>query len=89
MPEYQISAIRPATEDADRRIDALRIEGTLWPIDKVIEWIRSGTHRFWVKVGDRRVRVVVGRHWTSGHYFLTTEGEGFPPTILLAMRHAY
>lgn len=89
MPDYQISAIRRDSHDADRRIDALRIEGTLWPTDKVIEWIRSGTHSFWVKVGDRRIPVVVGRHWTSGRYFLTTEGDGFPPTVLLALRHAY
>lgn len=69
-------------------IDALRIEGTLWPIDKVIDWIRSGTHNFWVEVSGKRVRVITARRWVSGSWFLTTEGEGFPPNRLLALRHS-
>lgn len=89
MRDYQITAIRPDAQDADRRIDGLQIEGTVWPIDKVIGWIRSGTHSFWIKAGDQRVRVIVARHWFSGRYFLTTEGEGFPPNSLLALRHVY
>ncbi len=89
MREYQITAIRPDAQDVDRRIDGLQIEGTIWPIDKVIDWIRTGTHAFWVKSGAGKVRVIVARHWLSGRYFLTTEGEGFPPTVLLALRHVY
>lgn len=89
MREYQITAIRPDAQDADRRIEGLQIEGTIWPIEKVIEWTRSGTHRFWVMSGAGKVRVIVARHWLSGRYFLTTEGEGFPPNALLALRHVY
>jgi hypothetical protein len=89
LREYQITAIRPDAQDVDRRIDGLQIEGTIWPIDKVIDWIRTGTHEFWVKSGAGKVRVIVARHWLSGRYFLTTEGEGFPPNVLLALRHVY
>lgn len=89
MRNYHITAIRPDSQDADRGIDGLQIEGTIWPIDTVIGWVRAGTHRFFVKVGDQRVRVIVERHWLSGRYFLTSEGEGFPPHALLALRHIY
>ena len=87
MPDYRITAICPDDADVDRRIDGLMIEGTVWPIDKVIHWIRSGTHSFWVQVAERRVRVIVARHLLSGIHFLTTEGDGFPPNNLLALRH--
>ncbi|MDO9361888.1 MAG: DUF3892 domain-containing protein [Sphingopyxis sp.] len=89
MREYQITAIRPDAQDVDRRIDGLQIEGTIWPIEKVIGWVRDGTHAFWVKADAGKVRVIVARHWMSGRYFLTTEGEGFPPNALLALRHVY
>lgn len=46
MPTYQVTAVRPDERDLDRRIDALQIEGTLWPIDKVIDWVRTGVHHF-------------------------------------------
>lgn len=89
MREYEITAIRPDHEDVHRRIEGLKIEGTIWPIDKVIEWVRAGRHRFWVQGKEGRVPVIVGRHWASGHYFLTTEGCGFPPEELLALRRVY
>lgn len=89
MPTYQVTAVRPDERDLDRRIDALQIEGTLWPIDKVIDWVRTGLHHFWVKVDDRRVPVVLRRHWVSGCYYLTTEGDSFPPNNLLALRHIH
>lgn len=87
MRDYQITAIRPDPHDTDRLIDGLQIEGTIWPIDKVIGWIRSGTHRFWIKVDEKRVPVIVARRWMAGRHFLTTELEGFPPHRLLALRH--
>lgn len=89
MREYQITAIRPDPQDVDRRIEGLQIEGTIWPIDKVIDWVRSGTHHFWAMSPTGKVRVIAARHWRSGQYFLTTEGEGFPPNVLLALRHVY
>ncbi|WP_422059841.1 hypothetical protein [Sphingopyxis sp.] len=88
MPVYRIAAIRPDGQDADRCIDALRIEGTLWPIDTVIDWIRSGAHDFWIKAKEGRIAVVVAEHPQSGRLFLTTEGESFPPHRLLALRRA-
>ncbi|KTE25546.1 MULTISPECIES: DUF3892 domain-containing protein [unclassified Sphingopyxis] len=83
MSDYQITAIRPDGNDTDRRIDAVQINGTLFPIDRVIGWIQSGEHRFWVLAQARSVWVMVGRHTQSGRYYLTTEGDGFPPNNLL------
>ena len=87
MSDYQITAIRPDGRDRDRRIDAVRVGTTLHPIDQVIEWIRTGVHRFWVSAKGRSVWVIVGRHPQSGRYYLTTEGDGFPPNNLLNLPH--
>lgn len=86
MSDYQITAIRPDGTDADRRIDAVQINGNLVPIDSVIGWIQSGEHRFWVHAQGLSVWVVVGRHPHSGRYYLTTEGDGFPPNNLLSLQ---
>ena len=85
MSDYQITAIRLDGNDIDRRIDAVQVNGTLFPIDTVIGWIKSGEHRFWVHAQGRSVWVVVGRHPQSGRYYLTTEGDGFPPNNLLSL----
>ncbi|SEH12541.1 Protein of unknown function [Sphingopyxis sp. YR583] len=84
---YRVTAVRLDGSDADRCIDALQIEGTLWPIDKVIEWIRNDVHALWIEVEGRRVALVAARHWVSGVWYLTSEGGGFPPDELLALRH--
>lgn len=89
MRYYQITAIRAWPYDPDRLIDSLLIEGTLWPIEKVIEWVRSGPHGVWIQANGERVRVIAARHWTSGRWFLTTEGLSFPPAALLALRQVH
>jgi hypothetical protein len=86
VPTYQVTAIRADGNDIYRRIEALQIEGTLWPIDKVIDWTRTGVHHFWVQVDEHRVPIILRRHRVSGRYYLTTEGGGFPPNHLLALR---
>ena len=85
MADYQITHTRKYGADADRRIDALKIGNTVYPIDQVIDWINSGQHRFWVAVQSRSVWVEVRQHSTSGRSFLTTERDGFPPNNLLAL----
>ncbi len=87
MSDYQITAIRPDGHDVDRRIDAVQVESKLYDIDRVIGWIQSEEHRFWVRAEGRSVWVIVGRHAHSGRYYLTTEGDGFPPNNLLSLPH--
>ncbi|WP_194954898.1 hypothetical protein [Sphingopyxis solisilvae] len=89
MRNYEITAIHAGPHDPDRLIDSLLIEGTLWPIEKVIDWLRTGPHGFFVKAATGRARVIAARHWTSGRWFLTTEGQDFPPHDLLALRHVH
>lgn len=60
MRHYQITAIRAWPHDPDRLIESLLIEVTLWPIEKVIEWVRSGPYGFWVQAKDERVRPSLG-----------------------------
>ncbi|WP_413715135.1 DUF3892 domain-containing protein [Sphingobium sp. B8D3A] len=89
MSVVRIDCIIPDGADADRRIDRLggpRPDGPeRWedPIDNIINYIRNGTHSFYTMVGNRAVDVVVRVHPTSGRFYLTTEGDGFPPNNLL------
>lgn len=85
MADYRITHSRKDGTDADRRLDGFRIDGRYYSIDQVIDWIRSGVHRFWVSVNGRSVWVEVRTHATSGRSFLTTESDGFPPNNLLSL----
>lgn len=87
MANYQITGIRPDGTDADRRIDAVRIGESIFALDTVINWIRSNTHRFYVSVSGQGVWVIVKQHPTSRRFYLTTEGDGFPPNNLLNLPH--
>lgn len=86
MADYQVTCITPDGNDADRRIDRLGGPGWNDSIDKVIGFIKSGSHRFYVSVGGLAVWVVVRRH-SNGREYLTTEGDGFPPNNLLNLPH--
>ena len=85
MADYRITHSRKDSADLDRRIDGFTIEGRYYDIDTVIDWIRSGQHRFWVVAQGRSVWVEARQHAHSGRFFLTTEADGFPPNNLLAL----
>ncbi|MEC5292950.1 DUF3892 domain-containing protein [Aurantimonas sp. C2-6-R+9] len=83
MADYRVTCITPDSNDADRRID--RLGGPDWndSIDNVIGFIQRGQHRFWTSAAGKSVWVIVKQHPTSGRYYLTTKGDGFPPNNLL------
>lgn len=87
MPEYEVLCIRRDGTDVDRRIDGIGgySGGQNWylPIDDAIEWIRTSRARFFVDVAGRKVYVIIRQHPTSRIFYLTTEGDGFPPNNLL------
>ena len=85
MADFYITHTRKDGADDDRRIDALQITGKVYPIDTVIGWVNGGEHRFYVSVQGRTVRVVALIHHSSRRWYLTTEGDGFPPNNLLAL----
>ena len=85
MATYQVTCIKPDGADADRRIDRLGGPSFNDTIDNVINAILSGAHNFYTSAGGRTVAVVVKRHPTSGRYYLTTEGDSFPPNNLLQL----
>ncbi|WP_330660052.1 DUF3892 domain-containing protein [Erythrobacter sp.] len=85
MADYRITHSRKDGADADRRLDGFLIDGNYFTIDQIIRWILNGEHRFWVSANGRSVWVEVRRHAQSGRYFLTTEGDGFPPNNLLKL----
>jgi len=89
MADYEIVAIRQAGGDPRTHyIDAAQVGASLFLADQIIDWIDSGTHRFWVHVGNKEIDVVVREHVSSGRRYLTTEGGGFPPVVLLALPRA-
>jgi len=85
MADYFITHTRKDGADYDRRIDAVMINGQVYDIDTVIDWINSGAHRFFVSVWGRAVLVVTRIHSTSGRWYLTTEADGYPPNNLLSL----
>jgi len=85
MGTYYITHTRKDGADADRRIDAVMVAGSVYAIDTVIAWINSGTHQLLVSIWGRTVRVVTQVHPTSRRWYLTTEGDGYPPNNLLAL----
>lgn len=85
MSTFQITNTRPDGTDADRRIDGFRIAGEYFTIEQVIDWVRTGAHRFYVSVFGRSVWVILKYHHTTGRPYLTTEGDSFPPNNLLSL----
>lgn len=85
MADYQITCIRRDSGDLDRRIDAVGFGGQVYLIDQVINWIQSGTHRFWTVAHGQSVWVVVRKHPTSGRLYLATENDDYPPNNLLSL----
>ena len=85
MADYQVKCIRRDRNDTDRRIDRLGGDGWNDTIDRVIQFILDGTHRFWTTAGGKSVWVVVRKHPTSGRLYLATENDGYPPNNLLSL----
>lgn len=92
MADVQVDCIQRDGPDSDYRID--RLGGPQptgqgrWnePIDKVIQYIQTGQHRFWTSVAGQSVWIVVRQHPRSGRLYLATENDGFPPNNLLSLR---
>lgn len=89
MADYEIAAVRQqAGNPRTHHIDVVQVGTSLYLVDQIIDWIDSGTHRFWVRAGDKEVDIIVKQHEGTGRSYLTTEGGGFPPVILLALPRA-
>lgn len=93
MAVYRVTCHTPDNEDEDRRLQGLGGVGPVgagiaptprfWhDIDTIIGMIWEGD-RFYVSVAGQNVDVVVRQHPHSRRYYLTTEGDGFPPNNLL------
>lgn len=85
MADLQITRTRKDGADADRRIDAVQIFLTIYPIDTVIQWINTRLHSCYVVAQGRRVEVITRQHPASRRWYLTTEADGFPPNNLLSL----
>ncbi len=86
MADYEVTCTTKDGPDHDRRID--KLGGPQFqpaPIDNVIGWIESGSHRFYTSVGGRSVWIVVKVHPSSRRKYLTTQGDDYPPNNLLRL----
>ncbi len=89
MADYEIVAVRQAgTDPRTHHIDAVQVGTSLFLVDQIIGWISDGTHRFRVHCEGGEVDVFVKRNESSGRLYLTTEGGGFPPVVLLSLPRA-
>lgn len=86
MATYQVTCHTPDNADPDYRIQGLGgvgpAGGWWYFIDTIIRMISVGDV-FYVSVAGRTVLVIVMQHPRSGRYYLTTQGDGFPPNNLL------
>lgn len=86
MSDFQITCITRDRGDPDWRIDAVGFVGHVYPIDQVIGWIQSNTHRFYVTANNgQSVWVGVRRHPTSKRLYLSTEPDGYPLNNLTSL----
>lgn len=89
MADYEIVAVRQAGGNIRTHyIDAVQVGTSLFLVDQIIDWIGNGAHRFWVHVGNKKVSVIAREDGSSGRLYLTTEGGGFPPVVLLSLPRA-
>ncbi|HEY0594956.1 hypothetical protein [Sphingopyxis sp.] len=63
----------------------MQVGTSLFFVDQIIEWISDGTHRFWLYFEGEEVDVIDKQNEASGRLYLTTEGAGFPPVVLLSL----
>lgn len=86
MADYEIVAIRQTRGDPrTHHIDAVQVGNSLFLVDQIIDWISDGTHRFSVHIGNKKVDVIVREQESTGRTYLTTQGGGFPPVVLLSL----
>jgi len=83
MGHHQITHTRKDGADADRRIDGVKIGDNYYSIDTIINYILKREHTFYVEVARRAVNVIVKINTATNRYYLTTEGDSFPPNNLL------
>lgn len=89
MDIYEITAVRPYLGDYRARyLDAVKIGYSWFLVDQIIHWIEQETHQFHVSYEGQTYQVVVGWHSSSQRHYLTTEGCGFPPVVLLSLPRA-
>jgi hypothetical protein len=86
MTTFQVTGRSLEIDDRDRCIEGLCGPGGRrhWRhnVDTIIAMIGQG-HFFYALIEGRPVSVVVRQRRHSRRDYLTTEGEGFPPTRLL------
>lgn len=86
MADYEITAVRAgAGNKRPHHIDAVKVGGSLFLADQIIDWIGAGTHRFWVWFQNEEIDVIVRELGSSRRYYLTIAGGSFPPIALLSL----
>lgn len=86
MADYEIVAVRLVRgKRRTQHVDAVKVGESLFLADQIIDWIKDGTHRFWVWFQNVAVEVVIKEQGSSRRYYLTVAGGGFPPTALLSL----
>lgn len=86
MADYEIVAVRQTIGNGrTHHIDAVKIGESLFLADQIIDWIRAGTHGFWVWFQNEEVDVIVSEQGSSRRYYLTVAGGSFPPIALLSL----
>jgi hypothetical protein len=91
MPQdVQISCInktdRTSPHERIRNVGGVNPDGTNWrlSLDDAINGVETGKWRFWTRVQDKSVWVIVARS-ALGNKYLKTEADGEQPNNLLSL----
>lgn len=86
MADYEIIAVRDgAGNGRTHHVAAVKVGESLFLADQIVDWINAGAHRFWVRFQNEEVDVIAKEQGSSGRYYLTIAGGGFPPVVMLAL----
>ena len=76
MTHYYITATRKDGLDPDHRIDAVKLEEAIWPIDAAINFVRDNPGKVLSGLGLLAATVYAPNHPRTGRPFLTTSRDG-------------
>jgi hypothetical protein len=92
MADVYVNCVTLEGAEEDRMIAELggpqpNGEPELWihTTEEMINLILAKKHNFWTSVDGESIWLEVKEHPTSGRFYITTEGDSFPPHKLMGL----
>jgi hypothetical protein len=73
MGDYQIVCVK---QDEREVITHVGIQGKIYTVKQVVEWINTNSHTFYTLEKGVRAKVYAKKHPVSGNWFLQSSSDG-------------